>query len=110
MTKMKSFFGWHQVLSIGRRALLLTLPLWLAACGGTPGGGTPDSLVPTVTLSANPGTVASGGSTTVTWSSTNATSCAASGSWSGAKNTSGTQSFTAPSWARWTMRLCWPTF
>ena len=43
--------------------------------------GTP---VPTVTISANPTSVTSGGSSTLTWSSTNATSCTASGGWSGA--------------------------
>ncbi|MFH1654331.1 MAG: PKD domain-containing protein, partial [Pseudomonadota bacterium] len=42
--------------------------------------------------SANPGTVNYGGSSVITWSSTNATSCTASGDWSGAKNLSGSQS------------------
>ncbi len=46
---------------------------------------------PTVTINANPATVTSGGSTTVTWSSTGATSCTASGGWSGSKATSGSQ-------------------
>jgi hypothetical protein len=46
---------------------------------------------PTVNLSANPTSVASGGSSTLTWSSTNATSCTASGGWSGTKQTSGNQ-------------------
>ena len=46
---------------------------------------------PTVTISANPTSVASGSSSMLTWSSTNATSCTASGGWSGAKATSGTQ-------------------
>jgi hypothetical protein len=46
---------------------------------------------PTATLSANPTTVNSGGSTQLTWSSTNATACTASGGWSGPKNTSGNQ-------------------
>ena len=46
---------------------------------------------PTVSLSANPSTVASGGISTLSWSSTNATSCTASGAWSGSKGTSGTQ-------------------
>ena len=50
--------------------------------------GTP---APTVTISANPTSVSSGGSSTLTWSSTNATSCTASGGWSGSKATSGTQ-------------------
>jgi hypothetical protein len=46
---------------------------------------------PTVTLSANPAQVAQGGTSVLTWSSQNATSCTASGGWSGAKNPSGTE-------------------
>jgi len=48
---------------------------------------------PTAMLSANPTSVNSGGSSTLTWSSTNATGCTASGGWSGARNASGTQTF-----------------
>ena len=51
---------------------------------------TPPTPAPTVTLSANPATVPSGGTTSLTWSSTNATSCTASGAWSGAQSTAGT--------------------
>jgi len=51
----------------------------------------PPPPAPTVTLAANPTSVASGGSTQLTWSSTNATSCTASGGWTGNKNTSGNQ-------------------
>lgn len=47
---------------------------------------------PTVLLTASPTNIASGGSSTLTWSTTNATSCTASGGWSGAEGTSGTQS------------------
>src|SRR5262249_54641150 len=47
---------------------------------------------PTVTLSANPKGVAAGSSTSLTWSSTNANSCAATGAWSGTLATSGSQS------------------
>jgi hypothetical protein len=47
---------------------------------------------PTLTLAAASITV--GSSTTITWSSVNATSCAASGSWSGTLATSGTQTLT----------------
>jgi hypothetical protein len=50
--------------------------------------------VPTLSFSANPTTVAPGGSTTLTWSSNNATTCLASGGWTGAKATSGTQQIT----------------
>jgi hypothetical protein len=51
----------------------------------------PPSAQPTVTLSANPMTVASGSATTLTWTSTNASSCTASGGWNGTRATSGTQ-------------------
>ena len=46
---------------------------------------------PTVTLRSNPWSVLSGQSATLAWSSTNATSCAASGDWSGALATSGSR-------------------
>jgi hypothetical protein len=51
--------------------------------------GTPPPPVPTVNLSANPTSVASGGSSTLSWSSTNATSCNASGGWSGSRPLNG---------------------
>ncbi|MBI2285373.1 hypothetical protein HYU82_00930 [Candidatus Saccharibacteria bacterium] len=47
---------------------------------------------PTVALSASPTTVTAGDSSTLSWSSANATSCTASGAWSGAKPTSGSTS------------------
>ena len=47
---------------------------------------------PTVTLTATPTSVASGGAATLSWSSTNATGCTASGGWSGARSTSGSSS------------------
>jgi hypothetical protein len=47
---------------------------------------------PTVSLSATPNSITSGGTATLSWSSTNATACTASGGWSGSKATSGTQS------------------
>jgi 6-phosphogluconolactonase (cycloisomerase 2 family) len=56
----------------------------LAGCGG---GGHP---APTVTVTANPTSITEGATTTLTWSSTNAISCTASGAWSGAEATSGT--------------------
>ena len=44
---------------------------------------------PTLTLSASPAAVAYNASSTLTWSSSNATTCAASGAWSGLKAPSG---------------------
>jgi hypothetical protein len=70
----------------------------LVACGGAgqptvnPPPTAPVAIIPTARLTAVPSTVASGGSSTLTWSSTNATSCTASGSWSGALASSGNQS------------------
>jgi len=46
---------------------------------------------PTLTLSANPTTVASGGQSVLTWASSNASSCTASGGWTGGKSTSGNE-------------------
>ncbi len=51
----------------------------------------PVTPAPTVTLTANPTSITQGQSSTLTWSSTNATSCTASGGWTGTKTTSGTQ-------------------
>ena len=47
---------------------------------------------PTATLTSSAASVASGASATLTWSSTNANSCAASGAWNGTLATSGSQS------------------
>jgi K319-like protein len=68
--------------------------LLLSACsGGSSGNGPPvNNPAPTATLSANPTSIVQGGSSTLTWSSTNATSCNASGgTFAGAKATSGNE-------------------
>jgi hypothetical protein len=70
--------------------------------GGGTGGGTTGTTTtttgptPTITLSASPTSVVKGSSSTITWSTTNAASCTASGDWSGTKATSGSQSVTPP--------------
>jgi hypothetical protein len=46
---------------------------------------------PTVSLTATPASVVNGGASTLGWSATNATSCTASGGWSGAKGLTGTE-------------------
>jgi hypothetical protein len=48
--------------------------------------------IPTVSFSDSPSTIASGSASILTWSSTNATACTASGGWSGTLATSGSQS------------------
>ena len=50
------------------------------------------SLPPTVNISASPTSILYNSASTLTWSSTNTTSCTASNGWSGSKITSGTQS------------------
>ena len=49
-------------------------------------------VVPTVSFSDSPSTIASGSASILTWSSINATACTASGGWSGTLATSGSQS------------------
>ncbi|MGC1177263.1 MAG: hypothetical protein WA843_04290 [Candidatus Saccharimonadales bacterium] len=48
-----------------------------------------DVITPTVTLSPSPATVSAGAASTLAWRSANATTCVASGAWSGTKATSG---------------------
>jgi hypothetical protein len=52
------------------------------------------AVAPTVTLVATPTTVTSGSTSTLSWKTTNATKCSASGSWSGSQLTAGT--YTTP--------------
>jgi hypothetical protein len=79
-------------------ALSMSLALILSACGGGGGSGSADDgggstpTPATISISANPMTVMVEESTTITWSSTNATSCTASGAWSGDKSLSGSES------------------
>ncbi len=52
----------------------------------------PSPAKPTLTFTADPTSITQGGSSMLTWGSTNATSCTASGGWSGSKALSGSQS------------------
>ena len=78
-------------------SILILSTLILSACGG--GGSNVNSAnvsggsnSASVSLSTNPTTVMVDESTTLTWASTNASSCTASGAWSGEKSTSGRES------------------
>jgi uncharacterized protein (TIGR03118 family) len=79
--------------------------LLLTACGGAGGGNGGGynvgagaaagnnggaAAAPTVSIAIAPSSIVLGQSATLTWSSTNSSSCAASGGWSGAQATSGT--------------------
>jgi hypothetical protein len=55
------------------------------------------TLAPTAKLTVEPTTITAGQSATLTWSSTDATACTASGGWSGAKDTHGSFSTNAVS-------------
>jgi subtilisin family serine protease len=57
------------------------------------------------TISSSAASIAAGGSTTITWSSVNATGCIASGNWSGALSSSGTQTVSATASGVATYRL-----
>jgi uncharacterized protein (TIGR03118 family) len=73
------------------------LTLLLAGCGGSSyngGGNMGPPLAPTITFSVAPTTITLGQSATLTWSTTNAASCTASGGWTGMEGGSGTQSVT----------------
>jgi len=62
--------------------------LIVASCRADPDRATPGPIL-TVTLVASPKTVARGGTSTLTWSSSGTDSCTASGAWTGSRNTSG---------------------
>lgn len=79
-------------------ALLLLCAGVLSACGG--GGSSPAAApqpVPTVALAFSQSRLLPGATTVLTWSSTNATSCSASGAWSGVQPASGSLSVTPAS-------------
>jgi hypothetical protein len=65
----------------------------------------PPTPAPTVSLSLAPTSVAAGQPATLTWSSTNATSCAASGAWAGNQGASGSLVVTQASAGTYTYSL-----
>ncbi len=60
---------------------------------GSPGDNC-TTAAPTVDINANPTTVTSGGTTTLNWTSTNATSCTGSGTWGSSTRPTSSTSFT----------------
>lgn len=73
---------------------LVPLLLCVLVLSGCSGGGTPATVTPAAPnavarVSISPSSVMPGQSATLTWSSSNATSCTASGAWSGSLATAG---------------------
>ena len=75
---------------------ILLSSLLIVSCGGGGGGGGSSAPLPvSVSFSSNIQTIELGDSVTLTWSSSNASSCTASDNWDGKnKSTSGSESFT----------------
>ena len=74
--------------------------LLITSCGGGGGGGGGESAsvpIPSVSISASDTEISINESIIINWSSSLATSCSASGAWSGTKETSGSESFTITS-------------
>ena len=100
---------------INKFIYLIVSSLVLISCGG---GSNSDSLTtdntseasssnvgPTTLLTSNKTLVVSGDSFILSWSSTNASSCSASGSWSGSKSLSGSQRIASDSYGDHTFYL-----
>ena len=67
----------------------------LSSCGGYGGSSMgPPAPAPTISLKLEPTTIVAGQSATLTWSAGSATSCTASGAWSGNEPTSGNMAVT----------------
>ena len=78
------------------KTFLLTSIFLISACGGGGGGGSAPAPLPTIdsfTASSLADTLV-GSTLQLSWTSTNATSCTASGAWTGSKSSSGTESVT----------------
>ena len=81
---------------MNRFIVSLTTLVFISACGGGGGGGSAPAPEPspTATISSSSASVSLDSVITLTWYSTNATSCSASGAWSGTKAISGTEDIT----------------
>jgi hypothetical protein len=80
--------------SLSRKLIaILAILIALAGCGENSENNSQadQSQSPTISFTAAPMAVSSNGSTSLNWNSTNATSCTASGDWSGNKDTSGSE-------------------
>ena len=92
------------------RFAALAACLLLAACGGGGGSSSSSSTTPAanpviVSIGANPTSLIAGETAKLSWSSSNATACQASGAWSGTVATSGTQLVTPAAAGSYTYTL-----
>jgi uncharacterized protein (TIGR03118 family) len=81
----------RRAIDVRRSVAAVLLISGVTACGGYGGGGMSTPAMPTVTLAVNPMTITVGQSATLTWSTMNASTCTASGAWTGSEGTSGTK-------------------
>lgn len=80
------------------RFVPIAVAMLLSSCGGYGGGGSSmPPPTPTISLGVQPTTIVAGQSAKLTWSTTNASSCTASGAWSGNEPTSGDMTVTPTS-------------
>lgn len=82
---------------------------YILNCSGPSGSGTQQTYVtgtvPAISLSSDQDVAKAGGTATLSWSTTNASSCVASDGWSGTKATSGSQAVTIPGIASYNFTL-----
>src|SRR3989344_2199197 len=91
---VSGYWWWRVNFNSGASGWVVENYLVKAGSSGAPAPSS--SALPTVSITASPNPAVSAQLFTLTWSSTNAVSCIASGGWSGAKATGGSQSITAP--------------
>jgi hypothetical protein len=97
--------GWNETIPVNGRETLrpIVTTSYAINCTGTGGSATqnitisvlgdvPSQPIPSITLSAEPSTITVGNSSTLNWSSANATSCSASNGWGGSLQTAGNKS------------------
>src|SRR5271167_1926548 len=85
------------------RFLASVLAGLLAACGG--GGSSSQPSPPTVSINVSPAGITTGQSATLTWSSNNASTCSASGAWTGSQSINGSLGVSPPAPGTYTYTL-----
>jgi hypothetical protein len=88
MLRFDAQAGAHSINLLARPDAIAKYATWGLELAATPAA-------PGISIAASPEAVGQNATTTITWSATNATSCTASGGWSGARALSGTEVSTA---------------